>query len=652
MTDNEFSTRAFYARAMESDPNIIATWTDKDGNTVVIVLDDAEEALAPYATRALGVVFVKGGPFVAYDNIAWMRPAPGGVSVGHHAITAGTLGMWVRDKANGSTAILSNNHVLANINQSNPGDDILQPGAVDGGKRAGNTIARLTRFVQLHNGATVDCAIAEVRNPADVELKILDLGYCYGFGEPYLDEKIWKSGRTTELTRGTIIAIDAVVRVGYGPSKEYIINDCIVSTIESAPGDSGSALLDFASNRVVGLLFAGGGGYTIGCTASNVFRQLDIETIEPPEIERSFWLDLSHWQGEVDFAKIKAMGVRGVILKACQPGVGTDAKFVEYYNAARTVRLLVGAYIFVDPGYSAAAHWAAFEMAIGNRKLDIPPAMDCEQGRGQNKAVITACIQGLSEALAEWYGSLPLVYTSVSFWNENVLNFTNDKDHPLWIAYWSNTAFIPAVPNAWAGIEPVMWQYDVNDNGAWFGVGSKQVDTNLTFPSFERLLIDAPPPPPPPEMVILTITIEGQGSVIPANGQYAKNETIQLTAIPAAGWQFTMWSGDVISQANPLNLLMDTGKSITATFAEGNGGPKEFVHHKGRTLIANQNYRRVPTTSGNTPLGTMPKGTMIEIMEEVKDPAGNIWARIGYKEYAAILHNGTRYIHVIEEGEE
>src|SRR5687768_11659344 len=62
------------------------------------------------------------------------RPAPCGVSVGHHSITAGTIGAVVRDTGrsdNGRRYILSNNHVLANSNDARAGDAIWQPGTFD-----------------------------------------------------------------------------------------------------------------------------------------------------------------------------------------------------------------------------------------------------------------------------------------------------------------------------------------------------------------------------------------------------------------------------------------------------------------------------------------------------------------------------------------
>ena len=75
------------------------------------------------------------------------RPAPGGVSIGHYQITAGTLGVVVRDRSTGDRLILSNNHVLANSNDAQIGDPILQPGPYDGGRTDTDTIAHLHRFI-------------------------------------------------------------------------------------------------------------------------------------------------------------------------------------------------------------------------------------------------------------------------------------------------------------------------------------------------------------------------------------------------------------------------------------------------------------------------------------------------------------------------
>jgi hypothetical protein len=79
----------------------------------------------------------------------WRPVIPGGVSIGHFRVTAGTLGVMVRDRLTGEYLILSNNHVLANSNDSTIGDVILQPGATDRGINPSDVVARLERFVPL-----------------------------------------------------------------------------------------------------------------------------------------------------------------------------------------------------------------------------------------------------------------------------------------------------------------------------------------------------------------------------------------------------------------------------------------------------------------------------------------------------------------------
>jgi hypothetical protein len=70
-----------------------------------------------------------------------VRPVPGGVSVGHISITAGTVGCIVYRA--GGPVILSNNHVLANSNQASIGDPVVQPGPHDGGSIAADQIGTL-----------------------------------------------------------------------------------------------------------------------------------------------------------------------------------------------------------------------------------------------------------------------------------------------------------------------------------------------------------------------------------------------------------------------------------------------------------------------------------------------------------------------------
>ncbi len=74
---------------------------------------------------------------------------PGGVSIGHYKVTAGTFGALVKDRTTGEVLVLSNNHVLAYNNEAQIGDNILQPSAMDGGAAPSDVVAKLERFVRL-----------------------------------------------------------------------------------------------------------------------------------------------------------------------------------------------------------------------------------------------------------------------------------------------------------------------------------------------------------------------------------------------------------------------------------------------------------------------------------------------------------------------
>lgn len=226
-----------------------------------------------------------------------IRPVIGGYSVGHFRITAGTIGLCVRDRFYGSSNrhfyILSNNHVLANCNYARIGDPILQPGPYDGGHHPADTIARLSRYVPIDfqpNAANlVDAAIAHV-NFSNVSREIYWLGYVKAmmtrqtllqkFIESIFTKKridVQKTGRTTDYTTGWIEGMNATVNVNYpGNRVARFVDQIIIKPGDfSAGGDSGSLVLD-TDESALGLLFAGSRTHTIANQIEHVSRLLKI----------------------------------------------------------------------------------------------------------------------------------------------------------------------------------------------------------------------------------------------------------------------------------------------------------------------------------------------------------------------------------------
>jgi len=68
----------------------------------------------------------------------------------------------------------------------------------------------------------------------------------------------------------------------------------------------------------------------------------------------------------------------------------------------------------------------------------------------------------------------------------------------------------------------------------------------------------------------LNISVAGSGTVtkIPDQISYAYHTSVQLSAVPAAGWHFTGWSGALSGTANPLSVNVDSNINVTAHFAE------------------------------------------------------------------------------------
>ncbi|HEY0786318.1 MAG TPA: hypothetical protein VGD62_10635 [Acidobacteriaceae bacterium] len=238
----------------------------------------------------------------------------------------GTLGALVSDQA-GTTYILSNNHVLAESDQAQPGDVIEQPGLIDDGcLPLTNPAAQLQPLgtlryaVPLASGhGNVDAALA-LATPGAVDShgSIFELGAELGAavnaealsrlrsgdatlqdapptagpGEP-LDAallnnlSVVKSGRTTGLTCSTIDALDLSVRVDYYKDCAETLPDTtklftgqigIGGDAFADSGDSGALVLDASNARAIGLLYAtattgtsspGSTGASTGLTLAN-----------------------------------------------------------------------------------------------------------------------------------------------------------------------------------------------------------------------------------------------------------------------------------------------------------------------------------------------------------------------------------------------
>lgn len=153
-------------------------------------------------------------------------------------------------------------------------------------------------------------------------------------------------------------------------------------------------------------------------------------------------IDVSSWQGDIDFAKVKASGVDFVVIRV---GFGKfaqqkDKRFEQNYSRAKAAGLHVGAYWY---SYAQSADDAKREAqacitALKGKQFDYPIYFDIEErsqisrGRDFCSALISAFCDEM-----EQNGYFAGFYTSASY-AQKVVSETVSKRYAAWIAQWAS----------------------------------------------------------------------------------------------------------------------------------------------------------------------------------------------------------------------
>ena len=192
-------------------------------------------------------------------------------------------------------------------------------------------------------------------------------------------------------------------------------------------------------------------------------------------------LDVSHWQGTINWPLVAAAGKKFVYMKASEDTVYVDPTYGTNRVQARAAGLYVGAYHFAAPtttlgdAVAEADHFLATAMLASG---DLLPVLDLERSGGLSQAALTAWVQAYVGRIYTRTGVHAVIYVSPNFWRTYMGDTTwfaaNGYDI-LWIAHWT-TATAPIVPGAnWGGKGWTFWQY--TSDGAVPGIAGR-VDLN------------------------------------------------------------------------------------------------------------------------------------------------------------------------------
>lgn len=179
-------------------------------------------------------------------------------------------------------------------------------------------------------------------------------------------------------------------------------------------------------------------------------------------------IDVSKYQGKIDFEKVKAAGIRYVFVRATEGITYQDAFFKQNLDEAREAGLVIGAYHFYETDDDPVSQLNNFTSLVTLQAGDLPPVVDIEKLHDNDQVDLTENIQIYLNGLERHYKTKPIIYSGKNFANKYITSFS---DYPLWLAEYQS--LYPTLPQGWD--KWTFWQY--SQTGKVDGI-SGDVDIN------------------------------------------------------------------------------------------------------------------------------------------------------------------------------
>lgn len=160
-------------------------------------------------------------------------------------------------------------------------------------------------------------------------------------------------------------------------------------------------------------------------------------------------IDVSMWQGSVNWSRVKQAGIRLAFVKATEGEHFTDPRFEANRREAQALGIRLGAYHFADPLHgSPQAQAAHFAKVVGTlRRRELRPVVDLETGRPSTTETFA---RELVQAIRKQLGVTPLLYSYQAYLSAMRLHRTLGGG--LWLASYSRNDGVDYgadVPKPW-----------------------------------------------------------------------------------------------------------------------------------------------------------------------------------------------------------
>ena len=196
-------------------------------------------------------------------------------------------------------------------------------------------------------------------------------------------------------------------------------------------------------------------------------------------------IDVSKWQGDIDWNEVRRAGAAFVFIKATEGGDHNDNRFPEYWRGARAAGIPHAPYHFYYFCRPAREQAAWFIANVPRESVQMPPVLDVEWNHASKTCTTRPDPETVRIEMKVWmdivgrhYGKRPIIYTPVDFHRENLDgHFQNYQfwlrsvaahpqdiypDHPWTFWQYTGTGMMPGIKgdtdiNAFAGSKS-QWQ--------------------------------------------------------------------------------------------------------------------------------------------------------------------------------------------------
>jgi len=170
-------------------------------------------------------------------------------------------------------------------------------------------------------------------------------------------------------------------------------------------------------------------------------------------------VDVSKWQGDIDWVKLRKSGIDFAYIKSTEGGDHTDDRFDEYWRQARRAGIPRGAYHFYYFCTSAGKQADWFIRNTPKERGALPPVLDIEWNHASptckkrpDPAVVRIEMKIFLDRIEAYYGRKPMIYTTVDFHRDNLEGYFGE--YTFWVR---SVADHP--DNIYNGREWDFWQY-------------------------------------------------------------------------------------------------------------------------------------------------------------------------------------------------